>query len=968
MVSEKKIRKVVYTPVVGDLFNFGHLQFLRYVRLLGDHLICGVMTDDAVASFRQRPIANLDERKAIFENLAFVDQVMVQDSKDPEGNLRSIRGKWKDAEITLVYGSNWKTLPRGEFLKSIKARVVHHPHFYNKFADSEIVRHLLTSYRQEFQNPSEFFQYFKLHDFMPDTQSKAEQFSLGTKGDTLQAIRPLLTKSVIEDLLIFTEEEWKRHSSVIGKNIRDTFSPDTIVVRSSAQREDTSTSSMAGVFQSVLGVDSKSQSDVAAAVMSVIRSYHAERETISNNQILVQRQTKDIKISGVIFTRVMETNAPYYVIDYDDTTGMSDRVTKGQGHASMKMYRFTDPKLYPKEFRPLLAAVKEIEELIPKISLDIEFAITKKGKVVIFQVRPLSVNAGHNYLDNIRTKKIIERFKEEFASLQRAKSHLAGNTTYLADMPDWNPAEIIGDRPNHLDQSLYAYIITNHAWHRARTSQGYANVDPAQLVVMFGGKPYVDVRSSFNSFVPADLPQKLREKLVLFYLHKLKTHPELQDKVEFDIVFTCFDLTFSQRSKELRKHGFSEKEIQTFKISLLSLTNKLLENYTEEVKKDLAAAVALRPKRSVIGQLAKEKAHDPRELLSLARELLDHAVSSGTIQFSRLARLAFIGKILLRSLVSRKIIDTAIYHEFLSSISTVATKMDEDFLAYTRGELHPREFLARYGHLRPGTYDITSLRYDADPALLVASAPPSTGHPKKESFVLPGKTAQKITAVFRKEGLAFDASYFFEFLKTAIEAREFSKFEFTKNLSDAIECIAKAGALLGFSREEMSSLDTENLFDLLEVEDVRDMQRAWKDLIRYRMEEKEEHKKVLLPPIIYSPQDLEIIAPYVAKPNFITEKKVEGKIVNLRMTNKSTLAIKGNIVLLENGDPGYDWIFTRKPLGLITKYGGVASHMAIRCAEFGLPAAIGCGEVIFSELAQAKGALLDCGKKKIIVR
>ena len=50
--------------------------------------------------------------------------------------------------------------------------------------------------------------------------------------------------------------------------------------------------------------------------------------------------------------------------------------------------------------------------------------------------------------------------------------------------------------------------------------------------------------------------------------------------------------------------------------------------------------------------------------------------------------------------------------------------------------------------------------------------------------------------------------------------------------------------------------------------------------------------------------------------------------------------------MIENADPGFDWIFGSKILGLITKYGGVNSHMAIRCAELEIPVAIGCGEQV----------------------
>jgi phosphoenolpyruvate-protein kinase (PTS system EI component) len=77
--------------------------------------------------------------------------------------------------------------------------------------------------------------------------------------------------------------------------------------------------------------------------------------------------------------------------------------------------------------------------------------------------------------------------------------------------------------------------------------------------------------------------------------------------------------------------------------------------------------------------------------------------------------------------------------------------------------------------------------------------------------------------------------------------------------------------------------------------------------------------------------------------------------------------ISNKIIVIENADPGYDWIFTKKPAGLITKYGGIASHMAIRCAELRLPAAIGIGEIIYEKIDDAEKILLDCDNKQIIV-
>ena len=122
---------------------------------------------------------------------------------------------------------------------------------------------------------------------------------------------------------------------------------------------------------------------------------------------------------------------------------------------------------------------------------------------------------------------------------------------------------------------------------------------------------------------------------------------------------------------------------------------------------------------------------------------------------------------------------------------------------------------------------------------------------------------------------------------------------------------------------------------------------------------------LLLPPIIFSAKDFDVVKYYIPRPNYITSKKVEAELVNLKNFDKDNIPeIKNKVVLIENGDPGYDWIFTRNIAGLITKYGGVAFHMSIRYAEVGIPAAIGCG-VLFYSHANANSVVLDCKFKKI---
>src|SRR5262249_27219320 len=93
------------------------------------------------------------------------------------------------------------------------------------------------------------------------------------------------------------------------------------------------------------------------------------------------------------------------------------------------------------------------------------------------------------------------------------------------------------------------------------------------------------------------------------------------------------------------------------------------------------------------------------------------------------------------------------------------------------------------------------------------------------------------------------------------------------------------------------------------------------------------------------------------------------------ITNKSATApvatdldnecIDGCIVLLLNADPGFDWIFSRSIAGLVTAYGGVNSHMAIRASELDLPAVIGAGERLFSRWMAAAALRLDCANRHV---
>jgi phosphohistidine swiveling domain-containing protein len=353
--------------------------------------------------------------------------------------------------------------------------------------------------------------------------------------------------------------------------------------------------------------------------------------------------------------------------------------------------------------------------------------------------------------------------------------------------------------------------------------------------------------------------------------------------------------------------------------------------------------------------------------LARAQRLLEDVRCIGAPAFSHLARAGFIAVGLLHSLIREKLIDQDDYDDFMKSVETVSTRIQHDAWKTKQGEQTLDAFVARYGHLRPGTYDITSSRYASDvdlylgPIVEAATAPP--GHIAK---YWNDEIRARITERLEQEKLGVDCARFEAFLRDAIEGREYGKFVFTRNLSIALEDIATFGEDLGLSRDDLSYLTIEDLFMLSEqparagAESVRTMVDAGRAAF--------EHTQVCcLPGQLYSGDDFRYFEHLTSEPNFITQKAARADIAVLTSASEPELldSIDGKIVVLPNADPGYDWIFSRRIAGLITMYGGLNSHMSIRAAEFGLPAAIGTGESLYELIANARAVELDCAARKI---
>lgn len=412
------------------------------------------------------------------------------------------------------------------------------------------------------------------------------------------------------------------------------------------------------------------------------------------------------------------------------------------------------------------------------------------------------------------------------------------------------------------------------------------------------------------------------------------------------------------RLKELHNYGFNNYEIQEIKIALLEFTNNIIDNFPKTLSDTQKFIKNLQQNRDDIKSKLKTTPKDHKIFINAAEQFLVTCKKNGTIPFSTMARIAFIGSILLKSLNESGYVAERFINDFMNSIKTPLTEIQDDIDLFLKKKISKTMFLNKYGHLRPGTYDITAKRYDINNQFFENIK--FVKQSKKPRFNMD----KKILKILEQHGLKFNKLDFFDFVKNSLVQREKLKFEFTKNLSDALELIAEAGEILGFSKNDLSNLDIKMIFRTKNLSKT-EIKKQWIKQINTEKKRKNLNVHLSLPPLIFSEDDFDIIHHYVSKPNFITIKKVIGNTVEIDQLKNPTM-LENRIVLIENADPGYDWIFIRNPSGLITKYGGIASHMSIRCAEIGLPAAIGCGEIFYERLQSASKILLDCKNKEIL--
>lgn len=784
-----------------------------------------------------------------------------------------------------------------------------------------------------------------------------------SKGEALLKLQPIIPQNgfSIPNLMLIKCEDWLDDEERYLNIIKAEFGAKRIAVRSSAYDEDGDSGARAGEYHSALDIPANQSSKLRSAISEVVNSYSHKGCGYRGQHFIIQDMVEKVTTSGVIFTYELNNGAPYYVINYDDISGSTSSVTAGNGENSNRIlfvHRSAIDKVRSSRFNRLLKSVKNLEDIVGSSFLDIEFAIDEDLQPHLLQVRPITTKSNWGSLVAACLDKellgvqsfVKERLKPQFG--------VFGETTVLGQMPDWNPAEMIGRAPRALSLSLYSRLITNDAWRLAREKMGYAVPFGQPLMVSLAGQPYIDTRLSFHSYLPGGLKSEISNKLVDSWVKCLRDQPQLHDKIEFDVAITTFSFDIDERMKSLAD-CLNVDERAVFREELFQLTLPLVQG---------------RGQGSIAAALARIKRLDSTDLperlsgLTGLNHLIEKCIRYGTVPFSMLARHGFIAITLLQSLQRLGVLDDKTVTKFQSSIQTVAGEMLQDMHSVQSGDVPRYEFIRRYGHLRPGTYDIQSPRYDqmdifgslfrASQAIDEDFAP----------FDLSAKQGLMINSLLQKEGfLGLDSDGFLDYVRSAIVAREYGKFVFTRSVSAILELIAAFGDDYGLSREDMSHIPIDTLLSFgVESGDGRSLENRLRDVADKNARRHALTVGIRLPQVLFDEAGVHVVPFQISQPNFITMLKVDADIVYLG-THQQSINLNGRIVLIENADPGYDWIFAQSIAGLVTKYGGANSHMAIRCAEFAIPAAIGCGEQRFDALLQANRLSIDCAVGMITV-
>ena len=142
--------KIVYVPLAVDILHSGHLNIINRAKKYGK-VVIGLLSDNAVAEYKNIPALGYEERYKIVKNLKNVHKIIKQDTWDYSKVLNSLKPDY------FVHGDDWKKGIQKKtrqnvirLLKKNKGKLIEIPYTKNISSSSiksDLINHLTPTSR-----------------------------------------------------------------------------------------------------------------------------------------------------------------------------------------------------------------------------------------------------------------------------------------------------------------------------------------------------------------------------------------------------------------------------------------------------------------------------------------------------------------------------------------------------------------------------------------------------------------------------------------------------------------------------------------------------------------------------------------------------------------------------------------------------------------------------------------------------
>lgn len=466
----------------------------------------------------------------------------------------------------------------------------------------------------------------------------------------------------------------------------------------------------------------------------------------------------------------------------------------------------------------------------------------------------------------------------------------------LSNMADWNPVEILGVRPSVLANSIFEKYISRSNWIKSRKEMGYYSPEQDNLCYEVSGSLYVRIPLSLSSLTPASASSDFRKKLIECYLEFFQLNIVTHDQVEFQFPCSLFRAQKMKMLEALVKMGLEREETDEYLDCLIRLTERqVLDSGDFSWEKFIA-------------------------IKDLDYECLDRNLDLVSLQFCKVARHAFI---------ARKWIEEFVHEERDQILEAISKKARFSF----------HQILKKQGvtTFRQREYGFEIFSQSNEISIDNSYSEELENGP----FEILGKIVKEVEPSQEIQNKLTN------FVIESLVGREVGKrilllslqrlFDFTIENSDKIKAPRACLEFLKIDElyKDFSSFDHQGA-------------------VLERKFHREIEKTIFLPDVILKSEDLLCHRLDSSRQGYyIGENVISGKITSLDDARNEIGS--ESIVLLERGEPGLDWLFNTSIAGIITKYGGPNSHVAIQCFEKGKFCILGVGQKKFDDLQKHKG-------------